>query len=154
MESLYLLTLALHNVLRWVVVILGIVVVVLTLLGWLRKKEWTDRVRKFVSYYAISLDIQLVLGILLYFILSPMTRNIMQDFGGAMRAGGDSRFFGVEHIFTMLIAWIFAHLASIFAKRGATDAKKYRNAFIWDALSLILIFVAIPWWRPFVRLPF
>ena len=154
MDSLYTLTLTLHNILRWVVVIVGIVVVVLTLLGWLRKKEWTERVRRFVSYYAISLDIQLVLGLLLYFGLSPLTRSVMQNFGGSMSAGGDLRFFGVEHVFTMIIAWIFAHLASIFAKRATTDAKKYRNAFIWDALSLVLIFVAIPWWRPFVRLPF
>ncbi len=152
--DLYVLTLSLHNLVRWVVLILGIVTVVLMFMGWFGKRPWTESSRKWVSYYAISMDVNLLLGLLLYFFLSPLTQQVFANFGGAMSAGGDARFFGVEHITMMIIAVVFAHLASVFAKRGTTDVKKFRNAALWNLASLAIVLISIPWWRPFFRMPF
>lgn len=150
----YVLTLSLHNLLRWVVLLLGIVVVVLMFMGWFGKRPWSGSSRKWLSYYAVSMDVNLLIGLLLYFFLSPLTAQVIANFGAAMGGDHELRFFGVEHITTMIVAVIFAHLAVAFAKRGMTDGKKFRNAALWNLASLALLLVAIPWWRPLLRMPF
>lgn len=47
-ESFYGLSLALHNVFRWLILILGILAIVRAYLGWSGKREWTERDRKVV----------------------------------------------------------------------------------------------------------
>ena len=49
----------------------------------------------------IALDLQMLLGLLLYGMLSPFTRQAMQDFGAAMR-DSTLRFWAVEHLTMML----------------------------------------------------
>ena len=49
----YVLTLSLHNLLRWVVLLLGIVVVVLMFMGWFGKRPWSGSSRKWLSYYTL-----------------------------------------------------------------------------------------------------
>lgn len=150
----YVFTLSLHNLLRWVVLILGIVALALMAVGWFGRRPWSESSRKWLSYYAVSMDVSLLTGLLLYIFLSPLTQQVMANFGDAMRGGHELRFFGVEHITTMIVAVIFAHLAVLFAKRGTTDRKKFRNAAMWNLASLLLLLVAIPWWRPLLRTPF
>ncbi|MCB0059509.1 MAG: hypothetical protein KDE45_20870 [Caldilineaceae bacterium] len=136
------------------VLIVGIVTVVLMFMGWFGKRPWTESSRKWVSYYAIAMDVNLLVGLLLYFFLSPVTKQVMANFSAAMGGDREFRFFGVEHITMMIIAVVFAHLASVFAKRGTTDVKKFRNAALWDLASLAIVLISIPWWRPFFRMPF
>jgi uncharacterized membrane protein YozB (DUF420 family) len=145
---MYSFVLAIHNILRWVVLILGILVVVRAWMGWLGKRDWTERDRKLGMYYAMGIDIQLLLGLILYFFLSPITKGVLSDFGSAMSTGGDMRFFGVEHIAMMIVAMIFAHLGSARAKKAQEAVSKNKQAAIWFSLSMLTILVAIPWWRP------
>jgi hypothetical protein len=152
MDTIYLLTLSLHNLLRWIVLILGILVAVRAWLGWLGKKEWSERDRKLGSFFGISFDIQLLLGLLLYFVVSPlMTQTILPNFGAAMQ-NGELRFFAVEHIVMMVLALVFAHLGSVLAKKATESTAKYRTAAIWFTLALVFLLAAIPWFRPLIRL--
>ena len=64
---LYTWTLSLHNILRWVVVVLALAAVVNAFWGWLGQRTWTERDRKLGTYFSIALDIQFLLGVLLYF---------------------------------------------------------------------------------------
>jgi hypothetical protein len=144
---MYPVILGIHNILRWIVLIVGIVATVLAYLGWLGRRPWTPESRRFGSFFAISLDIQLLFGLLLYFVLSPITRTAMSDFGAAMGVA-DLRFFALEHSFYMLLAVVFAHLGSVLARRGATDEQKYRRMALFFTLAMLLIFLGIPWMRP------
>jgi hypothetical protein len=153
MTTLYLLTLSLHNLLRWVVLILGIVAAVRGWIGWLGKKEWTERDRKLGSFFGIAFDTQLLLGLLLYFVLgSPWTAAILKgDFSTAMQVT-EMRFFSVEHSLMMILALVFAHLGSVLAKKAKESTAKYRTAAIWFTLALLFVLAAIPWVRPLIRL--
>jgi hypothetical protein len=153
MTTLYLLTLSLHNLLRWIVLILGIVAAVRAWIGWLGKKEWTETDRKLGSFFGIAFDTQLLLGLLLYFVFgSPWTAAILSgDFSTAMQVT-EMRFFSVEHTFMMILALVFAHLGSMLAKKAQEATAKYRAAAIWFTLALLLILAAIPWFRPLIRL--
>jgi len=141
---LYTLTLAAHNITRWVVLVLAIYALYRVYVGLFGKKAWSDADRKALSFYAISMDVQLLLGLLLYFVLGNWF-NMMTSGMGNVMSNSSLRFFAVEHFSVMLIAVILAHVASIMAKRGSTDRAKFRNGAIFLTLSVLAVLVAIPW---------
>ncbi len=141
---LYTLTLATHNIMRWVVLILAIYALYRVFAGLFGKKEWSEADRKALSFYAIGMDVQLLLGLLLYFVLGNWF-NMMTSGMGNVMSNSSLRFFAVEHFSVMLIAVILAHVASIMAKRGSTDRAKFRNGAIFLTLSVLAVLVAIPW---------
>ena len=136
-----------HNIVRWVALILGILVTVRALLGWFGKKDWSNQDRKLGVYYTSAMDVQLLLGLLLYFIFSPLTRLAFQDFATAMSNSG-LRFFVIEHSLVMLLAVVFAHLGSVFSKKAQDSIAKHKRAALWYALSVLLLIVGMPWFRP------
>ncbi|NOX62419.1 MAG: hypothetical protein GXP42_10835 [Chloroflexi bacterium] len=148
---MYNLILSLHDIIRWLVLISGALAVIFTLIGWLGKKIWTSRESKLGLLYTMSLDIQALLGLLLYFFFSPYTTPYFSNFGLAMRER-EARFFLLEHVFWMLLAIVMAHLGKARGAKAETDAKKFKNAAIFYTLSFIFLLIAIPWWRPL--LPF
>jgi hypothetical protein len=133
---------------RWVVLIAGILAAVRALIGWFGKREWAKQDRLFGIIFASSIDIQLLLGILLYFVFSPITQSAFSDFGAAM-AIKDMRFFAVEHVFYMVLALVFAHLGTALPKKVDDAVSKHKRAAIWFSLAVLIILVGIPWWRPF-----
>lgn len=139
--------LAMHNIVRWVALILAILATVSAFLGWFGKRQWSERDRKIGSFFAIAMDIQLLLGLVLYFVYSPITRTALADFGAAMGVK-DLRFFAIEHAFYMILALVFAHLGSILSRRAPDSKAKYQRAAIFFGLSLLLILLGIPWTRP------
>ena len=144
---MYAFLLAVHNVLRWIVLFLLLYSLVRAYWGWFGKREWTATDRKAGTCYSISLDIQLLLGLILYFALSPITRLAMNDFSAAI-ANIDLRFFAFEHFLVMVLAVIFAHVGVATAKREAEPVLKHRRSAIWFSLSLIAILLGMPWFRP------
>ena len=129
-----------HNLLRWVVVILAIYALVRVYMGWLGKKEFTETDRKALSFYSIGLDIQVLLGLVLYFM-----GGWYNVFGNMGAASGEVRFFGVEHITMMLIAVVLAHLGVVMSKRATTPAGKFKRAAIYVTLSVLAVLAGIPW---------
>jgi hypothetical protein len=144
---MYGIILALHNIIRWVALILGIVAAVLAWLGWLRAGEWKPINRRLGSFFGISVDIQFLLGLLLYFFLSPLTRTALMDFGAAMGAP-DLRFFALVHPLYMILGVIFAHLGSALPRRLQSSTAKFRSAAIWTTLAVLFILLGMPWGRP------
>ena len=94
---MYNLTLILHNLFRWLILIIGVLAVIRAFIGWFGKKEWTQLDDRLGLGFTVSMDIQLLLGLLLYFVFSPITKKAFQDFGAAM-ADSNLRYFAVEHI--------------------------------------------------------
>ena len=147
---LYTLTLATHNIMRWVVLILAIYALYRVFAGLFGKKEWGEADRKALSFYAISMDVQLLLGLLLYFVFGGWFGMVTSNMGAVMSNSG-MRFFAVEHFSVMLVAVILAHVATVMAKRGSTDRAKFRNGAIFVTLSVLAVLFAIPWaMRPMV----
>lgn len=144
---MYPIILATHNIFRWIALILAIVATVGAFLGWFGKRQWSERDRKIGSFFGIAMDIQLLLGLILYFVYSPLTRTALADMGAAMGVR-DLRFFAIEHAFYMILAVVFAHLGSILARRAPDSKAKFQRAAIFFGLSLLLILLGIPWARP------
>lgn len=139
--------LAIHNIVRWAALILGIVAFGRALAGWLGGREWTRDDRRWGMLFTTAMDIQLLLGVILYFFLSPITRQALSNFGQAMSVP-DLRFFGLEHALYMVAAVAAAHIGSAISRRGDDSKGKFRIAALLYGLAVILMLVGIPWSRP------
>jgi len=144
---MYEIILAIHNIIRWIALLLLVVVVVRSFIGWFSKREWSETDRKLGKFTTITLDVQLLLGLLLYIFFSSTTKAAFQDFGAAMQVN-DLRYFAVDHALLMLLAFFFAHLGSALPKRVENSNVKFRRAAIWFTLALLLILAGMPWARP------
>jgi len=148
--------LTIHNLLRWVVLFFAIVALVRAYSGWFNKKRWLVSDNRAGAIFTMLLDIQFLVGLILYVFLSPTTTAALRDFGSAMQ-GALTRFFAVEHVLLMVLALVAAHVGRTLAKKADTDVKKHRRAAIWFTIAVLLILASIPWpflpaGRPLFRL--
>lgn len=137
-------TLWLHSWLRWAVLLLAIVVVVRAIGGAMSHRGWSPADDAAGKWFTISMDVQLLIGLLLYGLLSPITQNAFADMGAAMRDGA-LRFWAVEHFVVMLVAVAFAHIGRARVRRARSDASRFRSAAIFYTLALLALLAAIPW---------
>jgi hypothetical protein len=86
----------------------------------------------------------MLIGLLLYLVLSPFTAEAMRDFGAAMKSPG-LRFFAVEHVTLMFGAVILAHLGRVLARKASTPAARRTRLIVCFGLATILMIVGIPW---------
>ena len=147
--NIYLIFLVLHNLMRWVVTVLAIAALYRSITGWLQKKDWTSADRKVGVFYGASIDTQLLLGLILYFLISPWGLKAVLEHGLAyVLANSIYRFFVVEHFFYMLLAVVFAHLGTMLPKKVEEAAQKHKRAAILFGLSVLMILLGMPWGRP------
>lgn len=130
---MYPIFLLVHSWLRWLVLAAGLAAVV----------RGGSRGSNAGKWYTILLDTQLLIGLLLYFAISPVTTAALGDFAAAMRTP-QVRYFAVEHVFGMLIAISLAHVGRS-RVRKAPDERKARTAAIFYGLSVVALLVSIPW---------
>ena len=144
---MYPLVLTLHSWLRWIVVLAGVVIVVRFLAGWLGKRDWQMLDARLATVFPMLLNIQLLIGLLLYFVASPITTGALKNFGAAM-SNAITRFYAVEHLFIMLVALVVVHVGTILVKRRSATPARFRLGTILFGLAVLFILLAIPW--PFV----
>jgi hypothetical protein len=143
----YNIILALHNIVRWVVLVTAILTLVRTYMGWLQSRQWTARDRQTGVYFTSALDAQFLLGLILFFI-SPFTRALLTGNFTGMMSDPAMRFFSIEHVPFMIVAVVLAHIGSARARRAADAAAKFRLLAIFFTLSALAIVLMIPWGRP------
>ena len=139
--------LGLHNIVRWFVLIAGVWAVFLCWRGWLGRRQWTPAEARATRAFVAALDIQFLLGLLLFAVFSPLTRQAFRDLGGAM-SDAPVRYFLLEHPLIMVAAIAAAHIGAVRVRRAASDAERFQQASIMFGLSLAAIAGFIPWARP------
>ncbi len=153
---MYNLLLILHSVVRWVVVIAAILAVGAALRGWLGRREWSRLDDRLGLLFTIALDIQVLLGIILY-IVSPLIQDVLANFGAAMEEP-QLRYFAVTHAVLMIGAAVLVHVGRALVKRQEDSAARHKRAAIFYGLATVVMLVAIPWpfiasyARPWIRL--
>lgn len=125
--------LAIHNIVRWVVLLAIIFALYRAYTGWLGKKSWESADRMAGMIFTSSIDVQLLLGIILMF-LRGFTNIQMR--------------FYMEHIGMMFLAVILGHVGSAVSKKADADIDKHRKAAIWFTVTVLVILASIPWTRP------
>ena len=111
-----------HGLFRWVVVILGLVVLVKLALGVIQKSEFTKLDRQLTMFFSTAMDVQILLGL-----LNLVTLNFPPK--------------GIGHAFIMILALVAVHLPS--AWRKAPDSVRFRNTLISFVVALVLVFIGV-----------
>src|SRR5438034_8441829 len=118
---MYSAALTIHSWVRWVALVAVVGATLAAVTGRVRgERSPADR----WGLAAITaLDIQMLLGLLLYLVVSPNMRPILANFGAAMRDPA-LRFWAVEHTATMIAAIAIAHIGRGLARKAATPVAK------------------------------
>ena len=96
MQNLYPHLLAFHGLLRWVVLATALAAIFVAFSGWSGAQPASANLRRFSIIFVIAMDIEFLVGLLLFFGASPITRAALANLGEAMKQQ-ESRFFTVEH---------------------------------------------------------
>lgn len=126
-----------HTLLRYFIIIALVVVIVKAVIGLANKQPYGKWDNKLGLYLFIFTHMQLLAGLILYFV-SPFVK-----FGSETMSDKTTRYWTVEHIFSMLIAVVLITLARTTSKRMAQDDAKHRRMAIFNFLALVIILAVI-----------
>ena len=147
--------LVLHSLIRWAVLLFGLWSLLNGLTGVLGKRSFGSGDKRTGLFFMTSCDIQLILGLILYF-NNGWFSNMKNNAKEVMHTAG-LRFFSMEHLVMMLFAWILVHIGYSSVKKAGSDVSKHRRALIFFGLAFVLILASIPWpfreaiARPWIR---
>jgi hypothetical protein len=139
---MYTAVLVLHSWIRWVALAAGIGATILAMRG--SGPSGDRKLERWGMAFVSALDLQLLLGLLLYLVISPSMAEIRANFGAAMK-DPVARFWAVEHITSMLVAVVLVHVGRVLGRKAATPDSRRMKLFICFGIATVLMLLAIPW---------
>ena len=136
--------LLIHSLLRWVVVLAGLVAIARAIAGVSGRRDWLPADSAATRVFSIALDVQFLIGLLLYVWLSPFIRDAWADMAATMR-NAPLRFFVVEHTTGMIIGIALAHVGKSKIGKARDAVQKHKLALIFFGLAMVVILLSIPW---------
>lgn len=128
-----------HSGWAYLALLLLVVAVVNSVIGMTSKKEFTAKDRKIALFGLIATHIQLVVGLILYFV-SPLG---LASFG--QMAESDVRIPSMEHPMVNIIAIVLITIGWSKHKKATENQAKFKSITIFYGLGLLLILSRIPW---------
>jgi hypothetical protein len=129
--------LQIHSIIRYFVLILLVIVIVQSLIGWLNNKPYGPIENRIGLFLFITTHTQLLVGIILFF-LSPFVQ-----FSGAAMKDASTRYWLVEHNTAMIIAIALITMARTTSKKMSDPNAKHKRMFIFNTIALIIILATI-----------
>ena len=108
------------------------------------------------TFLMLAVDLQVFFGLVLYFGLSPFTKEAMADVSLAM-ANPALRFWAVEHAGGMFLSVVFVRMGRVLAANAKTPSAARQRRLICFAIATLGMLISIPWpglahGRPLFRL--
>jgi hypothetical protein len=135
---MYTTVLTLHSWIRWIALVAGVGAT----LAALRNREGSAERWGLIA--VTTLDLQMLLGLVLYLVLSPFTMQAMADFGAAMKTP-QLRFWAVEHVSMMFLAVILAHAGRVLARKAKTPQARRTRLLVCFGIATVAMFAGTPW---------
>jgi hypothetical protein len=139
---MYTTVLFLHSWIRWIALVAGVGVTLAALRG--KVEGETSIADRWGLVAMMALDVQMLLGLVLYLGLSPNMREILNHFGESMKRA-DTRFWAVEHISAMFVAVALSHVGRVLARKAKTPAAKRMRLLVCFGLATLLMILGMPW---------
>lgn len=135
--------LGLHNLLRWIILLL-------LLLNLLRhfvavNHPFNDVDKKLGLWLMISAHIQLLIGLYQWFAGAWGFQNFKNNGAAEVMQNSTERFFAVEHTLSMIIAIVLITVARGIYRKQIPDNKKHRRCILLYTVALLIILAMIPW---------
>jgi len=134
-----------HSILRWVLLILLALSIIQGFIGWIKHRDLRAGDTKLWLFTMISAHTTLLIGlILLFFGRFGILSNGLPE-GVQLMKDTFYRFYWVEHPVGMLVATVLITLGRGVVKKHFTDPLKYKRAFWFFLLALLIILATVPW---------
>jgi uncharacterized membrane protein len=129
----------------WAYLVLAILTfaVVNAIIGFIQKKQFTDKDVRIGLFTLIVAHIQLLIGLVWYF-MSPWFEMLKTDAALVMKDKA-ARLLAVEHPIMMILAIVFITIGWSRHKKKTEDAAKFKTFAIFYGIALVLILSKIPW---------
>jgi len=134
----------LHNLLRWVLLLLLVIALFRHLSGMMSKRAVNAGDKKIDLFLMISAHTQLLIGLYEWFFGGFGLKSIQNNGMGVVMKNTGLRFWAIEHITGMLLAIILITLGRGAVKR-AVGAGAHKTAFWFFLLALVIILASVPW---------
>ena len=131
-----------HSGLAYLALLALVLVIIWALIGALSGREFQEKDRKIALIAFIICHIQLLIGLILYFV-SPLGFSLLAG-GGAM-ADATARLTALEHPLINILAIVLVSVGFIRAKKLESSTAKFRSIYMLYAVGLVLILSRIPW---------
>lgn len=128
-----------HSGWAYVALLLLVIAVVNSLVGMSSKKEFTPTDRKIALFGLIGIHVQLLIGLILYFVSPLGLDSLGQMSDKALRLTS------LEHPLINLIAIVLITIGWSKHKKLVTSESKFKTFSIFYGLGLVLILSRIPW---------
>jgi hypothetical protein len=136
-----------HGYWRWAVLAAALVVLVRAMIGVMRRRAWTPADDRASRIFGRVLDVQILIGLVLYFGFSPFWPALYRTFSETMQSDV-ARFFGIEHQVAMVLAAVAAQVGRSRASRALEPLRRHRTMLVAMLVFFALTLWAVPWpWR-------
>jgi hypothetical protein len=135
---MYSTALLIHSWVRWAALVAGFGATFAAYRG----EESTAE--KWGLFLMMALDIQMLVGLMLYLVLSPNMREILAHFSESMQ-GASTRFWAVEHVTAMFGAVVLVHVGRLLARSAATPGSRRVRLMTCFGVATILMLAGMPW---------
>jgi hypothetical protein len=133
-----------HSWLRWLVLLAGLAAVARAVSGVNTRRPWTPLDDRGGMWFTAALDLQMLIGLVLYAFLSPVTQSAFVDMAAAMRAA-PVRFFAVEHPVGMIVSIALAHVGRVRIRKAPDSESRHKRALVFFGLALLVLLLSMPW---------
>ena len=127
-----------HKGWAYLALLLLVVAVVNAIVGLTSKKEFTAKDRKIALFGLIGSHVQLLGGLILYFV-SPL------GLAGFSMKVAEARLTSLEHPFINVVALVLITIGWSKHKRATTSELKFKSFAVFYTIGLLLILARIPW---------
>ena len=135
--------LTIHSWLRWAALLLGVTA---TFNAFRHRADTAGRPRgqRWDWGFMLALDLQALFGLLLYFGLSPFTREAISDVGMALRDPG-LRFWAITHVVMMVVALVAVRVGRVFAMGEHPSGARRNRRYICFGIAVLAMVAGVPW---------
>jgi hypothetical protein len=135
--------LTIHSWLRWAALLFGAAATI----NAFRHRADTGaqpRGQRWDWLFMLALDLQALLGLLLYFGFSPFTREAIANLAVALSDPG-LRFWAITHGATMVVALVAVRAGRVFAMGDRTTRARRNARCICFGIAVVAMIAGVPW---------
>lgn len=140
---MYPVLLAIHSLVRWLVVTTLILSIIRAYYGWKKREKFSCKDEVLLRMTVGVAQLQMLLGIGLY-IISPVVQYFFGHLKEAIKMR-EIRFFGLEHSTMMLTSVILITIGARLSANRTEEAQRFKTIAIWFSIAFIILFFSVPW---------
>ncbi|MDC8002574.1 hypothetical protein POV27_00795 [Aureisphaera galaxeae] len=135
----------LHSYWAYLTLFMVLIATLNALAGFFGNKEYQPKDFRISLFALIVTHIQLLIGLLLYFISPLGLKSITNNGMGTVMKDSMLRLYAVEHITVMILAVIFITIGYSKHKKKLVSKPKFKMLAIFYTIALVFMLSRIPW---------